>query len=407
MTGRVLLAALAVTLAVAGHAQQPAAPEQRAWNAFDEGKYLAAVDGLRCACPEGSPCRGTLDQYRAMLNGFTDPPPPFPVQPLSTESAAKLRAAKPADAIRLITERAKRTSIVILNENHSRPEHRAFGLQVARALRPLGYTILAAEAFSNATGDQAKAPITQLARNRYPNRSTGIYTQDPVFGDFVRQSLALGYRPAAYEQTGEQRKAGSGIAEREQAQADNLAAIIAANPGVKLLVFVGFSHVTEAPIPDRAEPTSWMATRLKKQTGIDPLTIDQTGVDSHASRSGREAHDLVAPRLRRPAILQAGGEPVVLGLYAGAVDLQVVHPKLQLVSGRPAWLAGMGRSLRPIPRELLPARGRRLVQAFLRHEGEDAIPIEQVVVEAGKPVPKLMLPNKSIRFAVQDSSSEC
>ena len=47
------------------------------------------------------------------------------------------------------SSRRRRTRIVILNENHVTPCQRVFGTQVARALRPLGYTVLLAETFAN------------------------------------------------------------------------------------------------------------------------------------------------------------------------------------------------------------------------------------------------------------------
>jgi hypothetical protein len=50
----------------------------------------------------------------------------------------------------------------------------------------------------------------------------------------------------------------------------------------------------------------------------------------------------------------------------------------------------------------VPKSGRRLVQAFVANESADAVPMDQVIVEAGKPVPKLMLPKGKYRFAIQD-----
>ncbi|HMC91390.1 MAG TPA: hypothetical protein VKI45_02920, partial [Allosphingosinicella sp.] len=80
----------------------------------------------------------------------------------------------------------------------------------------------------------------------------------------------------------------------------------------------------------------------------------------------------------------------------------VVHPRTRFVGGRPAWLMEMGRRPQPVPARLLPRSGRRLVQAFLAAEPDDAVPVDQVLVEAGRPAPRLMLPRGRIRYAVQD-----
>lgn len=94
---------------------------------------------------------------------------------------------------------------------------------------------------------------------------------------------------------------------------------------------------------------------------------------------------------------------MVIGDFAGAVDLQVAHPRARLIDGRPDWLAGMGLEPVPIPARLLPASGRRLVQVFGAADAEDAVPMDQVVVTAGRPAPALMLPpGVAVRYAVQD-----
>jgi hypothetical protein len=64
---------------------------------------------------------------------------------VESKEIAAIEAAQGRPAIAEIVARAKRTRVVILDEDHLVPQDRAFGLQVARALRPLGYTFLAVE----------------------------------------------------------------------------------------------------------------------------------------------------------------------------------------------------------------------------------------------------------------------
>ncbi|HYG30593.1 MAG TPA: hypothetical protein VD887_10300 [Allosphingosinicella sp.] len=415
---RFRLAASALSL-LAQAAPAPASPQagyeaiEAASQALGRGGYLEAVDRARSVAFRGD---GRFDpehgwywlQIHPYLGGTFDRlafGPPAPAYPLDPERADRGRRAEVREAIAEIVARARHTSIVILNEDHRSPRDRAFALEVARALRPLGYTVLAAETFSNPPAGIPYRPMADLARDRFPRLRTGTYVLDPVFGDFVRQALAIGYRPVAYEPSGPPRPgtAVERLREREQRAAENLvASIFRADSRAKVMIYVGHSHVAEAPIRTFGQPEEWLAARLKRITGVDPLTIDQTAADELDPRA-RAWRGLLAPRLRaRPSILFLEGAPLVEGEYRGAVDLQVVHPPLRLVRGRPTWLLRIGRRPVEIPRRLLPARGTRLIQAFVAGEPADAIPLDQVVVEAGSPAPPLMLRRGPVRWAWQD-----
>jgi hypothetical protein len=257
--------------------------------------------------------------------------------------------------------------------------------------------VLAIEALSNLRG----APL--LGGDAVP-LDAGFYTKDPVFADMIVQALRFGYRTAAYEHIPEVGIAGS-QSDREQGQARNLSNVISSDPKAKLLVFVGQSHLAESPLPGGGgSTTEWMAARLKRMSGIDPLTIDQATLNETSAReSVRDAHRIASHGLRaRSAILFEKGSPLVYGQYGGAVDLQVVHPPTRCMAGRPDWLMGLGRRPKAIPRALLPQSGERLVQAYTKNAPSNAVPVDQVIVEAGRRPPSLMLPDRPVRYQVQD-----
>jgi len=385
----------------------PRSPISAAQEELGHGHYLTAIDGLKRAAY--NPDRTVHDpvalqvwqQFLPFLTNELTPAAPdrkASDEMLGRGWASKIVAAMPRDAITEIVRRARTTSIVILNEAHGSPRDRAFGLAVARALRPLGYTVLAVEAIRTyPVAGSSLFGVEQLKADGFARMTTGVYTRDPVFAGFLRQALTLGYEPIAYDATAEQMTSGGSIAGREQAQADNLiAAIFAKRPTAKVFIYVGVSHVAEAPLGG----TEWMAARLKRKTGIDPLTIDQATLTDISARS---AYDLAAARVGdRPAIFFAGRKPMVLGLYAGAVDLQVVHPRRSYRVGRPAWLAALGGRPVPIPKDLVPATGRRLIQTFAATAPADAVPLDQVLVEGDGAMPMLMVPPAPLRFEVQD-----
>lgn len=412
------LYALLAAAASAGLAQQPSQADFAAGSAMRkalrQGCYFAADDALRplAFSPDGTPIPGFVhDRWTELQSAFTGEPGPAAVEGITrvrsvdARASEMIAAAKSRDAIAAIVERARRTRLVILNEDHASPRDRAFGLQVAKALKPLGYDVLGIETLTNvADEERAAAAMTKLRDEGYPRFTTGTYLSDPVFADFLRQSLAIGYHPVAYEatdsvQTGDVE---SRMDRREQAQADYVVKrALNARPASKVLLYVGFFHAAERPKIEGRVERRWLASRLKEMTGIDPVTIDQTTFNEYAA-GDPALYRLVADRSGpKPTVLFYDDKPLVVGEYAGLVDLQIVHPRTKRIGERPTWLRTLGRKPNIVPSALLPSSGRRLVQAFIASE-RGGIPVDQVIVEAGRPSAMLMLPRTQIRYAVQD-----
>jgi hypothetical protein len=293
------------------------------------------------------------------------------------------------------------------------PRDRAFGLEVARALQPLGYSVLAAEALTREKDDGvALEKMERLSKDGYVRRSSGYYLNDPVFADFFRQAMRMGYRLVSYESAGftDEQTDEARSNRREQEQAENIVRrALEPDPSAKVLVYGGRHHAAKAPINDpKVKERLWMAERLKRLTGIEPLVIDQVELgEAPADRPDVNLYAVASGKAKAESmVLTNGSQPLVVGLLAGGVDLQVVHPPLKRTGGRARWIESMGRTPSPIPPSLLPAKGTRLVQAFLADEGSDAIPIDQVLVTAGKPSPKLMLPKARVRYEYQDKPED-
>lgn len=78
-----------------------------------------------------------------------------------------------------------------------------------------------------------------------------------------------------------------------------------------------------------------------------------------------------------------------------------VHPPRGDRHGRPTWLAALGGKPRAVPAALLPRTGTRLIQAFAPGAPVDAVPLDQVLVTAGRRAPVLMLPDGPVDFRTQ------
>lgn len=407
----------ALVLTALGLAAVPvptAAPPSSPLNAFacanvillPKGEYLKAADLLSEAKEHEANPLGPLHQFSnvalSFVTGLSNTPAANPAD-ADKSDLRKLSHAELRDALPEIVKLARHTSVVILNEEHQSPRDRAFALQVARALRPLGYSILAVEGFhssSDAAERERKANL--IADTGHLRLDTGVYTLDPVFADFVRQSLEIGYRPVVYDYVAAKGAPApaDAAAHREQGEADNLmGSIFSQSPTAKVLIYVGYWHAAERPI----EGEMWLAGLVKKMTGIDPLTIDQTTLSPSAfGSSDRALYSVLKTRIARHSIVPMnGGTPVKFGPLGAAVDLQVAHPPTHLVRGRPDWIFAMGRTAVEIPAKLRPRTGRVLIQAFLANEAADAIPVDQVVVTAGQKPPPLLVPRRPLRFAAQ------
>lgn len=318
---------------------------------------------------------------------------------LARDVSDVLRQYTPEDALAAIMRAASGRQIVIINEAHHVPRHRAFAMRVALELRKQGFQYLAMETLAE--------NVDALNSRGYPLERDGTYVNEPVFGDYVRQTLGAGYKLVAYEQKYDPATAPKdpieGIGAREEAQAQNLVdRIFAKNAAARVLIHVGYGHIAkgEMEMPGNVK-MAWMAERLKRKTGIDPLCINQT--EGNASLIRSIEHSLFATRSENALVLSSQVKGDDYWPQDGTVDMQVFQRPERIVNGRPDWLSiGGYRVPRVIPSKLLPQSGRRLVQAFFEDESPNAVPVDQVIVIAGKPVPVLMLPKGKFRFAYQD-----
>ena len=278
-----------------------------------------------------------------------------------------------------IVARAAHHRVVIINESHMVTRHRETTRRLLDKLRPLGFSVLAAEAFSQGYG--MPSPVEALPAVSWPRMIEGHYSGEPAFGRLVREAKARGYRLAPYERIYDPSEPqptdiGEIIARREAAQARHLAEILRGmGPGERLIVHAGYSHASEVPIIGSGDRESeWMAARLKALTGIDPLTIAQT-VCRHA--------DGPAFLAKPPASLRPG-----------QFDMIISHPVGAFAEDRPRWRLEAGDLPTAIPPSLRPTNEPLVIEAFAWDEPFDAVPFDRLYVEPGEALPLLLPPGR-------------
>ena len=265
----------------------------------------------------------------------------------------------------LLARRARATSVVLINEAHNQPAHRAYCRQLLMRLAPLGYSILAVEALSTAE--------ININERKFPVSASGFYTREPNMANLLRAACESGFYVFSHEQTAVQNKkfTDSGRADnyRDSMQAVNILAMLRRNPKAKIVALVGYDHVLEK----KRNGLKRMATYLRELGHLDPFTIDQT--ETYQPQ-------LSGPATQPMALIARDGTLTTIGDRKGYVDMQIIHPVVTLVQGRPRWLVE-GSSAVLFVRQIPPTKVGHfwLVQLYdqkeYRQYGEKAIPLDQ------------------------------
>jgi hypothetical protein len=107
---------------------------------------------------------------------------------ITVSPVAGYKMLKALDAIESV---AGGRQVIMINEEHRTPFHRALTLQLLSRLYAKGFRYFAAETLFDTDAE--------INRRGFPTQKTGFYTADPIFADAVRTALKLGYKVVPYE----------------------------------------------------------------------------------------------------------------------------------------------------------------------------------------------------------------
>ena len=282
---------------------------------------------------------------------------------LSDEQKEYFFSFRPTSARDFILQRAKDEKIVMINEAHHQPMHRVFTASLLQGLYDQGYRFLGLETLAHED--------TLLNKRGYPLLSSGYYTQEPQFGNLVREALRIGYELFPYET----QVRGDGK-EREIQQARNIQQMIEAHPEGKFLIHCGFDHINEAEGMHGWEKA--MAGRVKEYTGIDPFTINQEILTERYQPEKENPFFKLVDTLAEASVFvnQAGD------LFRGApgderFDVRLFHPRTTYTGGRPAWLLLHGqRRMHTIDPDTISIAYPVMIKAYQANESKEAVPVD-------------------------------
>jgi hypothetical protein len=427
IAGLLLLLGLVLTAGLAADQPKSAEPDLQDKFGDDNRYYLARLGQLRQELDrfqDDPHWRDTLVQfvgtqysyvgrYPKALECFDD----RPGRPARDAEPGTLDGYESRDAVDTLLELADRHQVIMLNEAHHVPLHRAFTLQLLEGLYRKGFRYFAAETLS--------ARDENLMTRGYPTLKTGVYTAEPVYADLVRTALQLGYKvvPYEYESATPPSQSDDPIAAqnaREGGQARNLKErILDKDPKAKIVVHAGYAHISKKPrtwdLNGKKGEVRFMAVVFQELTGIAPLSVDQTLMSEHSKPEKEPAEYRLAVEKGlvkdKPVVLRGKEtkEYYVPASVRETYDLVVFHPRSRYENGRPTWLAlGGRRKPHAVKTELrLPKGSSYLAQAFIaKEEGTDAVPVDQMEYGADEPAPTLWLPAGECRIRIIDDSGK-
>ncbi|PZR23264.1 MAG: hypothetical protein DI535_24280 [Citrobacter freundii] len=285
------------------------------------------------------------------------------------QEVAQIKNIQSINAALYVAGRALDAQVVMINEAHDKPLHRAFTYSLLEQLYQQGFRYLAMEMLSN-FGTPSLKEI---------NNKTGFYAQEPVAGELIRKALSLGYTLVPYEDTALHGHTGL---QRDSAQAANIYRILQKDPKAKILVHAGYGHISEIKLGEDLIP---MGMAFKKLSGIDPLTVNQTNfTEGSTGDYGRVFYTELMQKIKidEPVVLLKGKNPYSLIDQEG-YDIFVVHPPVIYKNNRPTWLSfdGARKEVSVSPQE----KNLFLVQAYYedeynKHPLETLIPADQTYI---------------------------
>lgn len=307
----------------------------------------------------------------------------------SSECPKEEDGVKYIDPLPKLIELARERNVVMINEAHYKPIHRAFIGELAKGLKTVGYDFYGAETFAVSQFSKNNRN-SELSSRGYPILSDGVYTEEPIFGQLIETLIDNEYQLFSYESTTPlPPEARSNITHRDSEQARNIISEIGNSRDKKILIHAGYDHVRENQ-HNRSE--KWMAQYFKEQSGIDPLTISQTDCYSAS------AYDSGILGYAMP--VNKEGKPLSFAAY----DVLLIPPKEVQYKERPIWLKEVsGRNFVDVPQELkLDDQYTRII-AYDLGKVKDAV-VEDTIYRAPHSDKSLALRPGTYRLEVTDKN---
>lgn len=299
------------------------------------------------------------------------------------------------DAKAYILDQVKNRKIVMINEEHHQPQDRVFAESLLPELYQMGFRFFGAETLAHEDID--------LNNRGYPVLNTGYYTKEPEFGNLIRTAIKTGFTVFAYEQ---KYSAEQNTLNRDWAEAQNVKDFLDKNPGAKIVIYCGYSHLSKTPIDSGLFKTP-MAYSVKKLTGIDPFCIDQTSLIEKSCKEF-ESRSYKVLDFDNCVVLKDSNGKIFNGFIGldSIQDISVYHPHTKWIIGRPNWVFENGREPFILKKKIKTSYP-CLVFAYADGENiSDAVPVDIIELKSEKDKKALALSKGSYTVVIKDKNGK-
>ena len=150
----------------------------------------------------------------------------------------------------------KESQIVIINENHWKPNNRVFLRKLIPIFSVNDFSYLAIEAIDRKNFNLNNKSNIEI------NKNLGYYVREPEFQNLLDDAIANNLSIIPYDDVNS--------INREKEIIEIIKPLL--YEGKKIAIYVGFDHVIE----NNNKNKKWLAQVIKEELNIDPLTISQT-----------------------------------------------------------------------------------------------------------------------------------
>ncbi len=338
-----------------------------------------------------------IGKYNKLWNCANDQTPKGKYNPLK-EYQVK-------EAKEYLKPKAKEHEITFLNDSPLYPQTRIFARSILKDYWDAGYRFLGVEAFTN-LGEN----YTQY---NFPSINAGQLTDEPLFGELVREAIKLGYtlfsfQPSAQEilkanniirKTGKETKLKK-VEAANWAKAMNINRKMIKSDEGKYLIYCNKNQVSKKT---PGTLTYWFEQITKKKVYV----IDQVTMNEHCPKTEHPVYKYA--KTSKPSVYLKYKTPFIAkeDEIENPFDIQVFHPRTQYIQNRPDWLRMKGAR---IPFVLNPDQYEMefplLVAAYLQNEDRQiAVPIDVVEFEDNKTAMPLLLPKGKYSLILRDQKT--
>ena len=306
-----------------------------------------------------------------------------------------------------VIDKAKDSPCIFLNDSKFHPQTRIFCKSLLQDLYNQGYRHIGIEAFTNKT--EIQRGIT------CPSINSGKFTDEPLFGDMIREALKIGFKLFSFQPTNAEIAKAKNIVRKNNPNASgkdlampasnwskamNINRYIKAHPNEKFLIYTNENQVSEKDIFGFNTLVQW----FKKITSIDPFTVEQALMNEACPVNEHKFYKYA--QVSEPSIFLKYKTPFIAerNEVESPYDIQVFHPRTQYIQNRPDWLRMKGNRK---PYKVNPDQYEMNypLLAYAIKKGEDpqiAVPMDIVEFESNRIEMPLLLPPGSYQLVLRD-----